>query len=271
MDTIDKLRENVRQTSCLSYGQFTGDKCQRGKWVVLKKKIEKEAIFKRVFIPCQTYQCHYCRERRRKKLYKLINRACPKDKFSMLTLTLRKNSDPLKVNWKRLSKSWDILLKRLKRKCPAIKYFRCVELQKNGMPHIHALINFYLPKWYIQLIWKKITGDSFICRFEHVKSSCAGYILKYFEKSINDINYIRSATGKKTRIFNYSRNMLFVEKKLPEWSLICVCNSRAEAIGVLLSEKSSARHYYGQISPFVTSLDEDDFLLSFSFECVEDF
>jgi hypothetical protein len=189
----------------------------------------------------------------------------------MLTLTLRENSDPLKVNWKRLSKSWDILLKRLKRKCPGIKYFRCVELQNNGMPHIHALINFYLPKWYIQLIWKKITGDSFICRFEHVKSSCAGYILKYFEKSINDINYIRSATGKKTRIFNYSRNLLFIEKKLPEWDLICVCSSVVDATEVLREELIASRILYGRTSPLVTTYDDNGHLLSLHFKCVEVF
>lgn len=271
MEMAVKRSEKERRQSCQLNGQFTGDKCRNGKWVVLKKKIEKEAIFKRVFIPCQTYRCHYCREKRRRKLYRLINRACPKDKFSMLTLTLKKNSDPLKVNWKRLSKSWDILLKRLKRKCPAIKYFRCVELQKNGMPHIHALINFYLPKWYIQLIWKKITGDSFICRFEHVKSSCAGYILKYFEKSINDINYIRSATGKKTRIFNYSRNLLFIEKKLPEWNLICVCSSVADASEILREELRASRTLYGRTSPLTTAYDCNGFLLSLHFECVEVF
>jgi hypothetical protein len=257
------------QESWQSYGHFTAEKCKHGRWVILTRNISNEMIFKRVYITCQSYSCPACRKQRRRKLYKLIKKACPKDKFSMLTLTLRENDDPLSINWKRLSKCWDILLKRMKRAAPNIQYFRCVELQENGMPHIHALINFYMPKWLIHAIWKRITGDSFICRFEHVKRSCAGYILYYFEKAVSDINYIRSATGKKTRIFNWSRHLLCIVKDNPTWKLVEVCTCLFDALEIMEDIKQSSRNLYGRHSPFNILQDSAGRLLEFSFLSAE--
>jgi len=226
-------------------------------------------LFKRVYIRCGQFNCPYCRELKKKKLARLIRKACPVSDFSMLTLTLRQNSDDLKKNWFELSKFWDILLKRLKRQYPKIKYFRVVELQKNGMPHIHALINFYTPKWLIRAMWKDITKDSFICRFEKIRTSCAEYILKYFSKSIQDINYIRSCTGKKTRIFNRSRNLFEIERKNPSWKLLSMTDSMYEASQELESIKNSTRLLYGRASPIQSLYDEYDMLKEFSFISVE--
>ena len=269
MEYIETKNHNPTASSCQLREQFTAKKCNFGKWVVLSKSIKERMLFKRVYVRCGQFNCPYCRELKKRKLARLIRKSCPKSDFSMLTLTLRRNSYDLKKNWFDLSRFWDILIKRLKRQYPGLKYFRVVELQKNGMPHIHALINFYSPKWYIQSVWKDITGDSFICRFEKIRTSCASYILKYFSKSIQDINYIRSITGKHTRIFNRSRNLFEIERKNPSWKLLSMTDSMYEASQELESYKQSSRLLYGRVGPITSVYDEYDMLSIFSFKSIE--
>jgi hypothetical protein len=222
--TIPNRERRRKSPSLLSISRTTDRKeCPRSRYVIVFKKTPTGRTYKKVKIACNTWSCPVCSVRLKHILYKRIKKACPKKDFNMLTLTLRQNEDSLIDNWKRLQKCWTMLHKRLKRKFDNIKYFRCVELQKNGMPHMHLLINCYLPRDEIQKIWLDITGDSFIARFEKVKVSCAGYVMKYMSKSLVDIRYIRNFTGKKTKLYVYSRNLLEVCLRSSDWKLYYFC------------------------------------------------
>lgn len=250
---------------CQSYAHLPAKRCNLGRWVVVKKRIDNEIIMKRSYIPCGSFDCPYCRAKKRKKLYRLISNACPKSEFNFLSLTLRKNDQPLEENWRRINNDWDVLMKRIKRIFPGVKYFRCVELQENGMPHIHALINFYWPKWMVVRTWNIITGDSFIAEFEKVRKSCAGYILYYFERAINDIRFIRSATGRKTKIFNWSRFLLQVAVTKKEWNLVEMCRTKIESVEVLRHHMRTSRSRYIRAGPINVITDEQDEVLEISF------
>lgn len=256
-------------TPCLPYEHFTGSKCENGRWLVLKR-VENESIhYKKVFISCGTYSCPVCRIKKNRKFYKLISKHCPKKDFHMLTLTLIANNEPLAKNWRELNKMWDILLKRLKRKYGKVKYFRVMEITKNGMPHIHALINCFMPKWLLKIIWKKISRGSYICHFEKVRDSCAGYILKYFYKAIRDIGYIRATTGKKTRIFNFSRNLLFEEKTVSGWSVVGMFDNEQSAIDLMNETKDSSKVLHGRYGAIESFYSELDIITEFNFLSVE--
>jgi hypothetical protein len=253
------------ESACLKYGQSTANKCPNGFFAVVKNTEQEHTTIKKIFIPCGTYKCPVCSKKRKQTLFKMISKSCQKKDFLMLTLTLRKNQYGLKYNWQRINHAWDILLKQLKRRFPKVKYFRCVELQKNGMPHIHALINCYLSKWEIKKIWETITGDSFICKFEEVRSSCAGYILKYFYQSVGDIEKIRKATGRKTKIFNWSRNFLYFEIRDSKWELIKLCQTESEAFDEIHYQQIKARRNHGRFGPLIAVEKENNRISSFMF------
>lgn len=269
MDYAASLTTEERQPPCQSIDQFTAKRCVFGRWVVLRKKIKERVLLKRAYVECGKFSCPYCRAKKKRRLARFISKACPKSEFSFLTLTLKYNNDTLAKRWHDLNHFWDILLKRFKRQVPNVKYFRVVELQKNGTPHIHALINFYVPNWVVKEIWTELTGDSFIAKFEKVRSSCSGYILKYFSKSIQDIKYIRSATGKKTRIFNWSRNLFSVKKPKKGWELLGFFMFKISAVEFLTDYKNSTRTLYGRAGPVNILCDEYDLLEKFSFKTVE--
>lgn len=268
---IDRTQSGTRdgKSACLVYTQLNALDCQFGRWVILWKEEEGRKTFRRVYLPCGSWACEVCAQKKKRKLYKLIKNSCPKSDFYLLTLTLRQNDCTLLENWHRLSKCWNTLLSRLRRREPKLKYFRVVELQKNGMPHIHALINLFLPEKDIQAIWQEITGDSHIARFERIKYSSAGYILKYFAKTVIDIKYIREATGKRTKLFVASRFLLVREQKPSEWALWAWCSTIDLAIRELVDIKRQSRHRWGRTSPLVIETDENGLLTLVSFESVE--
>jgi len=224
---------------------ITDKECPRSRFVIVQREEANGIRFKKIKISCGTWSCPVCSEKLRKVLYKKISKSCTKKDFHFLTLTLRLNEKNLAENWKILAKSWDILLKRLRRKFGKVRYFRTVELTKKGMPHIHALIDCYLPQKELQDIWNEITGDSFIARFEKVRYSCAGYVLKYLSKSQNDIIEIREGTGKKTKLYVFSRGLYPVDTYSSDWKLYYFCRigESAESVFEELKNKYTWNKY----------------------------
>jgi hypothetical protein len=53
----------------------------------------------------------------------------------------------------------DKFLKRLRRFAPAVRYFWVVELQQRGAPHIHMLIDRYIPKEWLAAAWYGVVGS----------------------------------------------------------------------------------------------------------------
>lgn len=198
---------------------------------------EKGRVFgTRKPIRCNSWSCPSCRVIRLKYLYAMISQHCPLSEFHFLTLTLRSTRPAIRDDWFRLTKCWDVLMKRLRRKKPDLRFFRCVELTKAGMPHIHALINFKMSDHRAHDIWHDITGDSYIARFEDIRSSVAGYIIKYLDKGLSSVRNIRALTGKKTRIFQTSRGLFPIRPKIKKFDLIGFAKTKIEAINLLQEE-----------------------------------
>lgn len=258
-------RKKPTAGACQTYRQLKWTDCERGRWLVLYKQSGQEWTFQRKYVACDSWQCPVCSQIKKRKIYKMLKKACPKSEFYLLTCTLRENDLPLSVNWKRLSKCWNTFLSNLRKKHGKIRYFRCVELHKNGMPHIHALINVHMTKRKSHDLWHKITKDSFKCEFEKIKYSCAGYIIKYLQKGLESIETIRKRTGSKTKLFVYSRFLLVREVHTSDWSLWSMHRGVTMAIQELQDIKNRTRSYYGRDGPLLVSLDKDGVLLGFSF------
>lgn len=166
--------------------------CNKNKFVILKKdNLGKfySAISKS--IPCNSWSCPDCRIKKAKKLrWKLINVIQLNNLNHLFTLTL----DPSKIPNKYLGKvnstgkyitylfNWYITnLKRKMRK--EIKYVWVKEFQKNGVAHLHIVLNTYLPIKYLRSEWKRIGGGAQM-RIEEVKNinAVSIYVSNYITK-----------------------------------------------------------------------------------------
>lgn len=221
-------------------------------------------------IRCLSWSCPACRELRLKYLYAMICKHCPVDNFHFLTLTLRATRPAIKDDWFRLTKCWDVLMKRLRRLKSDLRFFRCVELTKFGMPHIHAIINYRMSDHRIHDAWYDITGDSFIARFEAIESSVAGYILKYLDKGLASVRKIRDLTGKKTRIFQTSRGLFPIRPRVKKFDLIGYADTKYKAVNLLQFEYEDRPPRVELDGPPAT-YHEGGFLMSFKYQIKKDF
>lgn len=221
-------------------------------------------------IRCNSWGCPSCREIRLKYLYAMVCKHMPLGEYHFLTLTLRNIRTPIREDWFRLTKCWDILMKRLRRKNSNLKFFRCVELTSNGMPHIHALINFQMSDHRIHDIWHEITGDTFIARFEPIQSNVAAYIIKYLDKGVSSVRRIRNLTGKKTRIFQTSRGLFPIRSRVKKFDLIDFASTKIQAINLLQAEYD-ARPVRIELDGPAESYHEGGFLMSFKYQIKSEF
>ena len=188
---------------------------------------------------CNMWECKFCQERLKKKLFKRILTGAIGEELSspyalkFLTLTFGGKEDRAKAilelkkeNQAREKKGEPImslkeyvytimihnfhkLIRALKKKYGQFHYFRVCELHKDDIPHFHILFagDAIVPKHIldsIENLWRGIYGMGFVkinCIKFRDKKHAVRYMLKYITKDIQKV-------GKWKRIFSASRGSL---------------------------------------------------------------
>jgi hypothetical protein len=163
------------------------DGCTAGRSLYLQ--CEKCGRLHRVEIGCGKrfdYFCPICAKRWRKKVFARYWRCiCAMRRPKFLTLTLKKDGGKLTERLKGLWEMKKSLFRRLREKGYAIDRWCGIIEPPN---HVHIVIDSdYIPQKEISLIWKTITGDSYIVDLRKLSSSdprgMAAYITKYLTKA----------------------------------------------------------------------------------------
>lgn len=107
-----------------------------GQWTLVKAA-EGERRAKP--LPCRSWNCEYCKPRRRSQLMALAGSGLP-NRFITLTINPavgNSQEERLKI----LSHAWKTVVKRLRYEHPTedIQYLALVEATKHGEPHLHIL------------------------------------------------------------------------------------------------------------------------------------
>lgn len=180
---------------------------------------------------CKGWSCGYCGPRKARRYKAAIRKAAETHGLQrFVTLTL----DPAKVEGdpvRHLRDTFNKLRVYLRRKYGiAPKYIAILEFQRNGMPHLHLLIDRYIPFAWIQESWTAIGGGRFV-NIKHVDvHRVSHYLAKYLTKEL-----LLSAPARSRRVTT-ARALHLLEKQTSEgdWRLVRV---RLEVLSDLLSEK----------------------------------
>jgi len=192
---------------------FCGKKAVAGKIDLNGKKVYAYNRLK-----CKTWGCPECGPKKAIKLQKAIEeKAKEKDLTRLLTLTLDPKTIPPGVD--RIKFIRNILRKfrvYLKRKYGSnIAYISVIEYHKSGIPHLHILVNRYIPQRWISKSWEALGGGR-IAHIERVADlgRVGRYVVKYMTKEA----ILSSPKG--TRRYTTSRDIiLFVKLKHSGWWL----------------------------------------------------
>ncbi|MEA3295526.1 MAG: hypothetical protein U9Q27_00050, partial [Patescibacteria group bacterium] len=142
-------------------------------------------------------------KRVRRKLWSIS-----KKKFryaSHLTLTIDpKFFSSLKQAWRGIQQRSNILLTRIRKKYPRIKFLKTAEFQKNGAPHLHVLLLNapYIPHEELEAMWKL----GFISIRQVSVKKGLNYIIKYITKA--DEQNTNLLWALRARCYSCSRGLL---------------------------------------------------------------
>ena len=154
----------------------------------ITKSIERGGIVTQVTarVLCNTWHCPYCGPRKSWKYQQIIAAKAIEFKLDrFMTLTL----DPKKIKgkpYKHLSESWRKLREAFRRKFgKSISYILVKEAHKSGIPHLHILVDQYIPQKWLSAKWANLGGGPMvdIRRIKDIKNMVL-YIGKYLTKNI---------------------------------------------------------------------------------------
>jgi hypothetical protein len=146
----------------------------------------------------------------------------------------------------------------LRRKYKTAPKFICVvELTQRGVPHLHILLDRFIPQRWISTVWSKLGGGRIVFIKQVTVQNVAKYLSKYLTKEL-----LLSAP-KGTRRITTARGIKLFPKFVSDmaWEVL-----RRSIYGALLDE--SMRDYQPQVDMFQTStltleFDEENYLKAF--------
>lgn len=150
---------------------------------------EKEFVYKRLF--CKKWSCKRCGPIKAWQACRDIPKFIKEKSLNrFLTLTLDPKKVPEDINvhkyiWKVWAKFRTYLKRKLKEK---ISYICVLELHKSGMPHLHILVNRFIPQSWISNSWSAVGGGKIVF-IEKIKDAkrIGYYLSKYLTKNIDAI------------------------------------------------------------------------------------
>jgi hypothetical protein len=202
---------------------------------------------KYVRLNCKTWTCSYCGPRRAWQYREAIRHTAEQLELKrFLTLTLdpsKIEGDPVRFLRKVFNKFRVYLLRKYN--C-SITYIAVLEFHKSGIPHLHILLDRFIPQRWISESWSSLGGGSIV----HIKlvdvHRIAHYLAKYLTKEL-----LMSAPARSRRVTT-SRSIHLLAKK------------KSDSKWVLL--ENSIFHLFAILSEFAqeVQLDCDGFIFSFS-------
>jgi hypothetical protein len=260
LDSITNNRHNAQPDH---YARPVGRGKHCGRWSIRGKDPKtNRAIVRRV--NCGSWSCCYCGPRKAKLARRRIREVAEQlDLRYFLTLTL----DPKKLKNQRVAVPYMRLvfnkfreyLRRQYGESP--KYVCVLEFTQKGVPHLHVLIDRYIPQKWISKTWARLGGGRIVFIKQVTVRNVARYLSKYLTKEL-----LLSAVPKGTRRITAARAIKFFPKLNSgiAWEFL------RESIWQLLTAHSAATFsFQSDLFRFtILHFDEERFLKGF--EMVED-
>lgn len=151
----------------------------------LRGRSRDERTERVVRLDCKTWGCAYCGPRKAWRYKQAITTIAVREQLSrFLTLTLdpfRIEGDPVRYLRSVFSKFRVYLLRRYGH---PIKFIAVLEFHKSGIPHLHVLVDRYIPQQWIAESWSALGGGNIV----HIKyvdvHRIAHYLAKYLTKEL---------------------------------------------------------------------------------------
>jgi hypothetical protein len=170
------LRKHNRNKGC-------GVKCVAG-----PMRVNGKRGFGYTRLKCKAWDCPECGPRKAYQLRRAIQRWAVENNLTrFLTLTLDpKGLDGVEDKVRYIRGVWSKFRVYVKRELgKSLSFIEVLELQQSGVPHLHVLLNKYIPQKWISSRWAALGGGRivFIKRIVEL-DRVASYLTKYLTKEV---------------------------------------------------------------------------------------
>ena len=135
---------------------------------------------------CGSWDCYCCAYRMRCNLVEEIDRVTDErpEMRRLLTLTLDPERAPRSQEERHefLTDRWNALRTELNDRYPGFSYIWVREEQENGMPHLHVLIDRFVPQGEVSRMWSRLGAGEIVDLRQVNARNAAHYIGKYLTK-----------------------------------------------------------------------------------------
>lgn len=171
------------------------------------------------YFHCHSYFCDVCAKKKKNKLIKKLNKIKPGQVLRFLTVTLDVSQYTPEQSLERISEMFNLLVKYLRYRGFIFQYFKIIELTKQNIAHVHALVNCYLPAFVVSNCWYSVSG-SYIVKLKIVKNKGMAlfYLTKYLSKTMNYFANKLFYFLRKRR-YSYSQSFFLPNEKEPPFIL----------------------------------------------------
>ena len=183
-----------RRNGCVGSGpsslDYSKHNCNRGcgaRSLTGPTQLNGQAFQAFARLRCKSWSCARCGPAKAFKLQKAVaEKARDNDLTRLLTLTLDPKTVPDGVDQIRYIRNvWRKFRVYLTRRFGrSVSYIAILELHQSGRPHLHILVNRYIPQSWISETWENLGGGR-ICHIERVTDihRIGNYLAKYLTKT----------------------------------------------------------------------------------------
>lgn len=219
--SLDNTKHNRNRYAC-------GTKCVSGK---IRESGRWIYLYARLY--CKSWHCPRCGPRKAAQLRRAVIVWAIQNKLTkLMSLTLDRSKIPPGTNdIEYLRATWAKFRVYLKRKLGKnVSFIAVLDFQKSGSPHLHILIDTFIPQAWISIAWAALGGGVVVdIRRVIDLHRVAGYISRYLTKKAilsSPKGVRRYTTSRDVKLF-YSNNRLgnqyefpFMPKRRSGWYLI---------------------------------------------------
>lgn len=144
------------------------------KWIICRKENVLGEEFLITPHQCKSNYCPQCRPRNLISIRKTLYRTLAEERWRLVTLTFPDHSITPMEQLCKLRKQFNNFTHRLRRAYPQIKFIRAIEIHQSGFPHIHLIVNKFVPKGFISKAWHDCGGGYTDIRVNRKCGVCGG-------------------------------------------------------------------------------------------------
>lgn len=136
---------------------YTVKNCGK-KWLVLSNKESITAEYLLTPSTCKSNYCPNCRKQNLRILRHKLLRGMKSHRWRLITLTYEQaGKTPLEI-LRMIRATFNRFSKRLRRAYPKVIFIRTIEVHQSGYPHIHLVVDTFVPIAWLQKNWHECGG-----------------------------------------------------------------------------------------------------------------